>query len=97
MQSECTMQASKGGRSLTALPSYDTYELQQCLAWLDNPKGRVVVCIPWHNQQDKLDSRLAQQEGNQAWLWKPSQKFNDSEVKIIGESTTTDLLNQCNP
>ena len=40
MVPEGTVQASKGGKQLTVLYSYDAYEPHQKLAWHDNRKDR---------------------------------------------------------
>lgn len=48
------MQASKGMKQPTVLPSHNTSEPHQQPRQHDNPKGAVVALIPW--QQTKLSN-----------------------------------------
>lgn len=43
---EGTMQASEGRKESIALPTCDTYEWHQQLAWHDNSNGKVMMYIP---------------------------------------------------
>ena len=47
MVPEGSMQASKGKKQITVLPSYESYYSKQLQTSYDNPKGITVACKPY--------------------------------------------------
>ena len=75
------------------LPSHVAYGPHQQPAWHNDTKDAAVTCILWQEPTVfSLGVRPSHQEGNCAWLWKPSQLLKGTEVMDLGGEPTTVIL-----
>lgn len=84
------MQAFKGGKQSTLLPSYEYKSNQYSTITL---RGYITGTCPLAVANSSLPGiKTHSTKGNSFWYWKSSQLLGDSEVVDLGREPTIDTL-----